>query len=63
MKCMIITVAALMAVVSSGGNLTQRIAQTHKVKAADTWYGGQRTVFDFDGYDAWLMASPVCLFI
>lgn len=58
MKCMIVTVAALTAVVSSGGNLTQRIAQTHKVKAADTWYGGQRTVFDFDGYDAWVVEPP-----
>ena len=55
MKCMIITVAALTAVVSSGGNLTQRIAQAHKVKVADSWYGGQRTVFDFDGYDAWVV--------
>lgn len=51
-------VVAVSALAACGGRLTDRIAQTHKVKATDCWQGGQRTVFDFDGYDAWVVEPP-----
>lgn len=41
-----------------GGRLTERIAKQHTIKATDVWYGGERTVFDFDGYDAWMIEPP-----
>lgn len=40
------------------GDLTERIAEKHLVKSADVWYGGRRTVFDFEGYDAWVVEPP-----
>jgi len=50
--------AVLAAGSSLAGTLTERIAAKHKVKTADTWYGGRRTVFDFNGYDAWVVEPP-----
>ena len=41
-----------------GGQLTERIAKRHAVKSTDVWYGGRRTVFDFEGYDAWVVEPP-----
>ena len=40
------------------GNLTDKIAAKYKVKSTDVWYGGQRTVFDFQGFDAWVVEPP-----
>ena len=39
--------------------VAQRIAATKKVLRRDTWYGYKRTVFDFDGHEAWVV-SPKC---
>lgn len=60
MKQMMLSVLAALAVVFSvgAGALTDKIAARHKVKSTDVWYGGQRTVFDFEGYDAWVVEPP-----
>lgn len=50
---------AALAVPALAGGLTDRIAAKFKVKATDTWFGGQRTIFDFNGYDAWVVEPPV----
>ncbi|MBO4709713.1 MAG: alpha/beta fold hydrolase [Kiritimatiellae bacterium] len=39
--------------------VAQRIAATKKVLRSDTWYGYSRTVFDFEGHEAWVV-SPSC---
>ena len=39
--------------------VAQRIAATKKVLRSDTWYGYSRTVFDFEGHEAWIV-SPKC---
>ena len=39
--------------------VAQRIAATKKVLRSDTWYGYKRTVFDFEGHEAWVV-SPKC---
>ena len=54
---MVMTVLAL-ATVAQAGKLTEKIAEKHKVKGTDVWYGGERTVFDFEGYDAWVVEPP-----
>ena len=41
------------------GDVAQKIAATKKVLRRDTWYGYRRTVFDFDGHEAWVV-SPKC---
>ncbi len=41
------------------GDVAQKIAATKKVLRSDTWYGYKRTVFDFDGHEAWVV-SPKC---
>ena len=39
--------------------VAQKIAATKKVLRNDTWYGYNRTVFDFEGHEAWVV-SPKC---
>ena len=39
--------------------VAKKIAATKKVLRSDTWYGYNRTVFDFDGHEAWVV-SPKC---
>ena len=39
--------------------VAQKIAATKKVLRSDTWYGYNRTVFDFEGHEAWIV-SPKC---
>ena len=39
--------------------VAQAIAATKKVLRGDTWYGYNRTVFDFEGHEAWIV-SPKC---
>jgi len=38
--------------------LADLIAKKHKVIRQDAWYGGRRTVFDFQGYEAWVVEPP-----
>jgi len=52
-------VLAAVAVPAMAGELTEKIKAKYTVKSTDTWYGGQRTVFDFKGYDAWVIEPPV----
>lgn len=40
------------------GGLTEKIAAKHKIIKTDTWFNGQRTIFDFDGYEAWVVEPP-----
>ena len=49
---------ALAAASAFAGSLTDKIAAKYKVKKTDVWYGGERTVFDFNGYDAWVVEPP-----
>ena len=35
--------------------LTAKIAEQHKIIRTDNFYGFDRTVFDFDGYEAWVV--------
>ena len=32
-----------------------RLKIKHPVKGTDEWYGFKRTIFDFNGYEAWLV--------
>ena len=41
------------------GGVAQKIAATKKVLRSDIWYGYKRTVFDFEGHEAWVV-SPSC---
>ena len=41
------------------GDVASKIAATKKVLRSDTWYGYKRTVFDFEGHEAWVV-SPKC---
>jgi len=34
------------------------VGRTHRVIRQDAWYGGRRTVFDFEGYEAWVVEPP-----
>ena len=40
-------------------DVAQKIAAKKKVLRSDTWYGYKRTVFDFEGHEAWVV-SPKC---
>ena len=41
------------------GDVVSKIAATKKVLRSDTWYGYKRTVFDFEGHEAWVVL-PKC---
>ena len=56
-KLMIVALACAPALAFAGA-LTEKIAARHKVTATNEWFGGQRTVFDFDGYEAWVVEPP-----
>lgn len=43
---------------AQGGQLTEKIGCRHQIKSTDVWNGGQRTIFDFNGYDAWVVEPP-----
>ena len=49
---------AAVAAPAIAGSLTGKIAAKYTVKSTDVWYGGERTVFDFNGYDAWVVEPP-----
>ena len=40
------------------GDLTDRIRATCEVVKCDEWYGGRRTVFKFQGHEAWVVEPP-----
>ena len=58
MKTLLVMTVLALATVAQAGKLTEKIAEKHKVKGTDVWYGGERTVFDFEGYDAWVVEPP-----
>ena len=51
--------AGLQPVKTEAIDAAQKIAATKKVLRSDTWYGYKRTVFDFEGHEAWVV-SPKC---
>ena len=57
-KYLAFAIVVALSFTAPAGNLTEKIASKHKVKVTDTWCGGQRTVFDFQGYDAWVVEPP-----
>ena len=59
MKSVLALLAAL--AVSAGadaGSLTEKIREKHEVVRTDVWFGGDRTVFKFDGREAWVVEPP-----
>ena len=53
--------ASLLALIASSalaGDLTDKIAAKYRVLKTDEWFGGRRTVFDFEGYNAWVVEPP-----
>jgi len=54
-----LSVSSSGAVPKPGPALAARISATKKVLRSDTWYGYKRTVFDFEGHEAWVV-SPKC---
>ena len=34
------------------------VGRKHRVIRQDAWYGGRRTVFNFEGYEAWVVEPP-----
>ena len=58
MKNMMVALAlagGLAVAASAAPVLTEKIATRHKVTRTDNWHGFDRTVFDFDGYEAWVV--------
>ena len=39
-------------------SLADVVGRKHRVVRQDAWYGGRRTVFDFEGYEAWVVEPP-----
>ena len=59
MKSLIIAaVAASLALGLEAGALTEKIAKDCKVIGTDTFAGGERTRFRFEGYEAWVVEPP-----
>ena len=53
--------ASLLALLASSvfaGDLAGKIAAKYRVLKTDEWFGGRRTVFDFEGYNAWVVEPP-----
>ena len=57
-KLMVAMVAVASVATAFAGELAAKIAAEHKVVQTDTWYGGERTIFDFEGYEAWVVEPP-----
>ena len=53
-----LVVAAAVASIGFGGDLTAKIAAKFPVTGTDEWYGCRRTVFRFDGHEAWVVEPP-----
>ncbi|MCQ2391574.1 MAG: alpha/beta fold hydrolase [Kiritimatiellae bacterium] len=47
--------AAVRKALAAAPSLQERIARDHKIRGMDNWYGCRRTVFDFEGYEAWVV--------
>ena len=58
LMCVVAALAACGGVSAESWPLTTKIAEAHKVLGTDTWYGCRRTVFDFEGYEAWVVEPP-----
>lgn len=58
MRSVALSVMIALAALANGGDMTEKIAKDYVVKIADDWHGGRRTVFDFEGYDAWVVEPP-----
>ena len=58
MRTLVLLAAALGASAVFSGPLAAKIAEKYKVSKTDVWYGGERTVFDFEGYEAWVVEPP-----
>ena len=60
MLCKGIAASLLVLLASSAfaGDLAGKIAAKYRVLKTDEWFGGRRTVFDFDGYNAWVVEPP-----
>jgi hypothetical protein len=54
-KVMFGAFCAVFAVHAVAGELTAKIGEKFKIVKTDTFAGGERTVFDFNGYEAWVV--------
>ena len=55
MKKMLALSLVAVTAVAEAGQLSDRIAAKYTVKKRDVWAGGERTVFDFNGHEAWVV--------
>ena len=51
----VLAAAGLTTAVACGGPIGDKIAATCEVKSRDAWFGYARTVFAFDGEEAWVV--------
>ena len=61
MKQVVLAIGAVLmaaAAESAGTEISAKIAGRHRVSGTDVWYGCRRTVFDFEGYEAWVVEPP-----
>ena len=54
-KTLLMAVAVAAVVSAEAGHLADKVAAKYTVKKQDVWAGGDRTVFDFDGCEAWIV--------
>ena len=58
MKWFCLVCAVLGVGLSEASELSDKIATKYKITGQDAWYGCRRTVFDFEGYEAWVVEPP-----
>ena len=57
----VFAVATLAAFAACATPLTQKIAETQQIVRTDKWHGFERTVFKFEGRNAWVVEPPCAL--
>jgi len=55
----VVGVAVFLALPGLAGRLTERIAASCKVTGTDRFYGFERTTFEFQGHEAWVVEPSV----
>ena len=58
MKALCLLCACLGVGTLVASELSDKIATHHKIMGQDEWHGCRRTVFDFEGYEAWVVEPP-----
>jgi len=58
MKFTVVVSAVLTAMAAQAGSLTEKISKDCKVLGTDAFAGGERTRFEFEGCEAWVVEPP-----